>query len=84
MYIKLLLIVLFLLCDEGKFGRGCNELCGNCMVDEMLSWQCHHVNGYCLSGCNPGFYGDRCLQRNFISHCIIGKLQILHDVYQYV
>lgn len=73
-------------CDEGKFGLGCTELCGNCrlsVIEEMEDWKCHHVDGYCIYGCNPGYYGDRCLQRNLLTY-IIGIVQVSYHVYRYV
>lgn len=54
-------------CDDGKFGLGCTEFCGNCRlieIEEMEYGKCRHVDGVCIYGCNPGYYGDRCLQ-----HC---------------
>ncbi|XP_052692267.1 platelet endothelial aggregation receptor 1-like isoform X2 [Crassostrea angulata] len=52
-------------CDDGKYGLGCTEFCGNCSlieIEEVEYGKCHHVDGFCKYGCNPGYYGDRCLQ----------------------
>ena len=38
------------------FGKHCQEVCGKCLNDG----QCHHINGSCLYGCNPGYYGIDC------------------------
>ena len=43
-------------CESGMFGKHCNKSCGKCLKDE----QCHHVNGSCLNGCNPGYHGVNC------------------------
>ena len=40
------------------FGKHCKESCGKCLMDE----QCHHINGSCLNGCNPGYYGNKCTE----------------------
>lgn len=49
-------LFLFIECEGGTFGFGCNKTCGNCkhMKD------CHHVTGLCTHGCDPGYYGIRC------------------------
>ena len=45
-------------CDEGMFGKYCNESCGKCLNDE----QCHHINGSCLNGCASGYRGINCTE----------------------
>ena len=40
-------------CYSGMFGQRCTESCGKCLGKE----QCHHVNGTCLNGCDPGYQG---------------------------
>lgn len=72
----------FVECDEGKFGHGCTEFCGNCRlieIEEMEYGKCRHVDGVRIYGCNPGYYGDRCLQRNLLTYKI-GKVQIVSNI----
>ena len=49
-------IVTFLECSFGKFGHHCKETCGKCLRGE----KCHHINGTCMNGCDPGYYGTFC------------------------
>ena len=48
-------------CDNNTFGVNCTGVCGHCTEKE----QCHHVNGTCLHGCEPGFNGFQCDQGNY-------------------
>ena len=50
--------LIYIECDRGKFGRGCREICGQCKGNNT----CHHINGTCMEGCNPGFIGLQCDQ----------------------
>ena len=43
-------------CAGGWYGQDCALLCGQCLNNE----QCHHIDGRCLNGCQPGFQGDYC------------------------
>ena len=43
-------------CDGKMFGKDCKESCGKCLNND----QCHLVNGSCVNGCNPGYYGINC------------------------
>ena len=43
-------------CDGNMFGKHCKEVCGKF----LNGGQCHHINGSCLYGCNPGYYGIDC------------------------
>lgn len=43
-------------CDKGSFGTRCGEKCGRCRDFH----QCFHIDGACLTGCDPGFEGDLC------------------------
>jgi hypothetical protein len=47
---------IFTECDGRKYGVKCQEDCGYCLELE----QCHHINGTCLRGCNPGYKGLPC------------------------
>ena len=49
---------LFSECDNKTFGQECTGVCGNCLENEP----CHHINGSCLHGCDPGFNGLKCDQ----------------------
>lgn len=78
--------ILIVECDDGKYGLGCTEFCGNCSlieIEEVEYGKCRHVDGFCKYGCNPGYYGDRCLQRNILTNKI-GKVQIVSNVYKSV
>lgn len=47
-------------CQPGYYGIGCLESCSvNC-----YSTRCNKVTGHCDSGCNSGWTGDKCDQRN--------------------
>lgn len=48
-------INVFIECNKGSFGQNCTQTCGNC-----FGKQCHHVNGTCAYGCNPGYKGVYC------------------------
>ncbi|XP_078328724.1 uncharacterized protein LOC111111957 isoform X2 [Crassostrea virginica] len=48
--------LLFLVCAKGFYGQDCILTC-NDKCDG-----CNNVNGYCDSGCNPGWMGDNCQQ----------------------
>lgn len=43
-------------CNKGFFGVDCNEKCGHCRE----IYQCHHINGTCLTGCAAGYLGNMC------------------------
>nr|XP_034318885.1 multiple epidermal growth factor-like domains protein 10 isoform X1 [Crassostrea gigas] len=45
-----------LACDEGSYGPGCKQMCGQC----RLVNQCSNINGICLTGCDAGYKGDLC------------------------
>ena len=49
-------------CGNNTYGQGCIGLCGHCSENE----QCHHINGSCLNGCDPGFNGLKCDQGNYL------------------
>lgn len=38
------------------YGPVCSQICGAC----INSTQCHHINGSCLQGCDPGYRGQKC------------------------
>uniref|UniRef100_A0A8W8NPK4 protein-tyrosine-phosphatase n=1 Tax=Magallana gigas TaxID=29159 RepID=A0A8W8NPK4_MAGGI len=46
-------------CDATWYGAGCKFQCGHCFGEN----NCHHVKGSCLSGCQKGFTGDLCFNR---------------------
>lgn len=48
---------LFIECESGMFGFDCNEICGNCEYMEY----CYYVIGFCMYGCNFGYYGLCCI-----------------------
>lgn len=48
--------IIFTECDGGTFGARCINMCGKCAQNE----HCHHINGSCMNGCDPGYYGTYC------------------------
>lgn len=56
--LSILFIINLTECVNGQYGDGCENVCGQCADFS----QCHHVNGVCLSGCNPGYTGKGCTQ----------------------
>lgn len=66
-FIELIEVVwgfIFTECDGGNFGQDCSNKCGNCLQNE----QCHHINGSCMNGCNPGYYGTYCSKSKSCTH----------------
>lgn len=49
-------------CDNGTYGADCMEFCGKCLDNE----QCHHINGTCFSGCDPGYQGLNCTESKLL------------------
>ena len=47
-------------CGVGYYGEGCTEECS--LHCTGLNNTCHHVNGTCDLGCNPGYQGHLCNQ----------------------
>ena len=48
-------------CSENSFGANCSEICSqNCGGENGT---CETVNGFCTSGCDVGYLGDRCEAR---------------------
>ena len=46
-------------CEKGTYGQNCDEKCGNCVdLDD-----CNRINGTCLNGCSPGYFGALCKSR---------------------
>ena len=43
-------------CSNGTYGKECNHTCGYCLDQD----ECHHINGTCVKGCDPGYLGDLC------------------------
>ena len=43
-------------CDQGKYGNGCNDVCGQCLEED----NCYYTNGTCITGCKPGYHGALC------------------------
>lgn len=50
---------IFAACNIGYFGVDCNEKCGRCL--EL--YQCNHITGTCLTGCEAGYQGSMCKTR---------------------
>lgn len=45
-------------CTGPMYGQNCNLSCGHCIMSE----QCHHINGTCMSGCDIGYHGLHCTE----------------------
>lgn len=68
-FFTLLIKLLCTECEGITFGPGCINMCGKCARNE----HCHHVNGSCMNGCDPGYYGPQCTkckQSGRYSKCI--------------
>lgn len=54
----LIRIFVSLECPVGLYGDHCNNNCGNCLNNTT----CHHVNGTCFEGCEPGYQEHNCTE----------------------
>ena len=43
-------------CQNGRYGPGCDEKCGNCYNTAT----CNKTTGYCPGKCMLGYQGKRC------------------------
>ena len=41
----------------------CSQTCGRCHRSE----QCDHLTGHCPNGCDPGRFGEKCVNGNSLS-----------------
>ena len=48
-------------CETNFYGPECSMSCGNCAGGEA----CNHIDGICLSGCEPGWVVGLCSQGMF-------------------
>lgn len=44
-------------CMGNTYGMECSQTCGKCHRGE----QCNHVTGICPNGCDPGMFGEKCV-----------------------
>ena len=51
--------IYILACSNQTYGYACIDTCGHCRNGA----DCHVVNGSCLTGCSPGYFGDLCKTR---------------------
>lgn len=42
------------------YGENCSRKCGYCLDGKI----CHHINGRCEQGCNPGYIDPFCTEGN--------------------
>lgn len=54
--LKKIIYILFLACDKGFYGHGCNETCGHCRDVQ----ECSHINETCVKGCDAGYHEELC------------------------
>ena len=47
-------------CMSDFYGENCSKNCGYCLNNET----CHHINGNCEHGCNPGYMAPFCNEGN--------------------
>ncbi|KAK0046665.1 fucolectin-4 [Biomphalaria pfeifferi] len=49
-------------CDNNTYGSDCSMSCSpHCKLDENMPDElCHHYNGHCVHGCQPGYDGWLC------------------------
>ena len=54
----------------------CRLTCGKCHRGE----QCHHLTGHCPFGCDPGMFGEKCVNGNieliFILHLCLSDIKL--------
>ena len=58
-------------CHKGFYGEGCKKICSEQCGGDLNS--CHHVNGSCNYGCDPGYTGSLCIQGE--TYAVVGKKQ---------
>lgn len=63
-------------CEEGMYGVNCSTPCGHCLDSD----QCHHINGTCISGCDSGYQGIKCLKGDHLYTSICGNLATISTV----
>lgn len=49
-------------CPAGLYGEHCSNNCGNCLNNT----NCHHVNGTCSEGCEPGYQEHNCTEGKYL------------------
>lgn len=55
-------ILIFLACQDGKYGKNCLKTCSaNC-----VNPQCNKMTGECIGGCNDGWQELECTQSLFL------------------
>ena len=47
-------------CMSDFYGENCSRNCGHCLDNKT----CHHINGRCEQGCNPGYVAPFCNEGN--------------------
>lgn len=52
----MIFFLLFLECESGYFGKGCENMCGWCFNNDV----CDYVDGFCLDSCFVGWKGLGC------------------------
>ena len=50
-------------CPTGFYGNECTQICSDHCAGDQNS--CHHVNGTCDLGCDPGYQGSSCTQGEY-------------------
>ena len=60
------MFIFFLACSRGAYGTKCHEMCGHCFEEQ----NCFHIDGTCLNGCDPGYYGVSCKTGTFTSSSV--------------
>ena len=56
---------MFTECYIGTYGDECGETCSEHCAGDQDS--CHHVNGTCDLGCDPGYQGSNCTQGELVT-----------------
>ena len=52
-------------CDSGHYGERCSKPCNEHCAGEINNSSCHHVDGSCDLGCDPGYQVDWCTRGKF-------------------
>lgn len=63
-------------CPAGLYGEHCSNNCGNCLNNT----NCHHVNGTCSEGCEPGYQEHNCTEGKYLYRVNLKKKLLLKEI----
>lgn len=67
-------------CPAGLYGEHCSNNCGNCLHNT----NCHHVNGTCSEGCEPGYQEHNCTEGKYLYRVNLKKIAFERNLLQSV